>query len=318
MVVPGIFITLAGSLATGCWVHGLSAVYLVFGREDFKRLMGVNSGRGVSAKWGFGLPFIPVVLVMSRTALADNLLPVLPILFFATQIPERGATTVGLWPPSAAMTMATLPYLRGVYNEIYKRVFAPRMERWTKEIQPRAGETTEGDGAGRNRANEEDDINGNVGFELNLEVEIFEEEQHIHPPPQQELAAPAGQIGGANQGQGANPAPAPVPAQRQNGLIVSTSRVADTIIGALAFPAIAATMGVLIKVGLPKKWTTPAGERLRPGLLQTQWGRSIVGGCLFVVMKDMALLYSRYRLAQDHRKRRVVDYDRGKTKANGS
>ncbi|MCJ1481759.1 hypothetical protein MMC06_001918 [Schaereria dolodes] len=331
-IVPGMFVTLAGSVFTGCWVHGLSSVYLVFGREDFHHMLGY-SGEGISAKWGFGLPLIPMVLVMSRTTIADNLLPVLPILFFATQIPDVGhARNLDLWPPSAAMTVASLPYLRGAYNEIYKRVFAERERRWIKEIQPRSGENTNDAGAGREADNNvgENPGNGELGFEFNLEVEVFEEEENvdIQNNPNAPNVPPQGQAqnGIANvahlpqQQQPAAHAPAPAPAPRGNNLIVSTSRLADTIIGALFFPTISAAMGAILKVSLPKGWTTPPSiwDRHRPGLLQTRWGRSIVGGCLFVVLKDTLLLYSRYRLAQDHRKRRVVDYERKKAKDGGS
>ncbi|MCJ1473785.1 hypothetical protein MMC13_002436 [Lambiella insularis] len=321
LVVPGIFATLAGSMFTGCWIHGLSSVYLVFGRDDFKYLMGIDSGEGVSAKWGIGLPLIPMVLVLSRTTLADNILPVLPILFFATQIPDGRGGAMDLWPPSAAMTVATLPYIRGAYNELYKRLFAAKELRWIKEVQPRAAENAEEAGENHDHwdgvpAAEDDDAQ--VGFELNLEVEIFEEEEVpiAAPPP------PPGQPGQEQERPGhppdnAPPAPAAAPAPRGNNLIVSTSRVADTIIGALCFPAIASVAGQLIAVGLPKAWTAPSGGRQRPGLLQTKWGRTILGGCLFVVMKDTLLLYSRYRIAQDHRKRKVLDYDRRKGKAVG-
>ena len=57
-----------------------------------------------------------------------------------------------------------------------------------------------------------------------------------------------------------------------------------------------------------------AGRRL----LQEKWGRSLVGGCLFVVLKDAVMLYARWRMVEMHRKRRVVDYvktDKGKGKA---
>ncbi|MCJ1410152.1 hypothetical protein MMC19_004237 [Ptychographa xylographoides] len=314
LVVPGILATLAGSLFTGCWIHGLSAIYLVFGREDFKYLMGVDSGEGISAKWGVGLPLIPVVLVLSRTQIADNILPVLPILFFATQAPDVHA--MDLWPPSAAMTVATLPYVRGAYNAFYKYTFADKEQRWIKEIQPRAGENGE-DNAGDNERGADggnDDEGENLGFELNLEVEIFEEEEVPVGGPEDR---PPQQGGQADAHQEPGQAPVPVPAARQNNILLSTSRIADTIVGALCFPAIASIMGQLIKVGLPKSWTVPSGARQRPGLLQTRWGRSIIGGCLFVVMKDTLLLYSRYRVAQDHRKRRVLDYDRSKGKGVG-
>ncbi|MCJ1253232.1 hypothetical protein MMC24_001043 [Lignoscripta atroalba] len=327
LVLPGIFITIAGTMFTGCWVHGLSSVYLVFGREDFLNLLG-DSGQGISTKWGLGLPLIPVVLVMSRTTLADSLLPVLPIFFFATQIPDRHMGNLDLWPPSAAMTIASLPYLRGAYNEVYKRLFSARDQRWMKEIQPRAGENGDDAGAGHEEGNDLDVDEGgvNVAFELDLQVGVLEEEADVvvqnHHNQQ---AQPA--VQGA---EGANHAPAPQPQHQQapplvqNNLIVSTSRLADTIIGALFFPTISAAMGTLLKLSLPKRWTTASPPRLsgpwdrnsssslsRPGLLQTRWGRSIVGGCLFVVLKDTLLLYSRYRLAKDHRMRRVLNYDRG-------
>ncbi|KAL9119998.1 MAG: hypothetical protein Q9187_003447 [Circinaria calcarea] len=249
---------------------------------------------------------------MSRTSIADGLLPILPIFFFATQIPDRHLTRTALWPPSAAMTIATLPYVRAAYNELYKRVFAERERRWIKEIQPRAAETGEEGVAGGAQGGGADE-DADVGFELNLAVEIFEEREKMAVPQQ------------AQQGQPPDGVPEPahaaapehLPAQRPNNLIVSTSRVADTVIGALLFPTISAAMGAIIKLSLPRTWTTPPGDRYRPNLLQTRWGRSIVGGCLFVVLKDTLSVYSRYRLAQDHKKRRVLDYDRKKGKGNG-
>ena len=316
LVVPGIVITLAGSVLTGCWIHGLSSVYLVFGNEDANHLFGVDTGDGISAKWGFGLPLIPVVIILSRTPIADNLLPILPILFFASQIPDSKSLKGDFWPPSAAMTVATLPYLRGAYNEIYKRLFAERERRWVKEIQPRAGESGDNDGANDQQDRADGEGEGDVAFELNLEVEIFEEHEEIVNNQQQQghqaQAGPeAGQAGAQDQ-----PAGQQAPAQRQNNLILSTSRIADTIIGALMFPTISAAMGAILKLTLPRTWTTAQVYRQRPGILQTRWGRSIVGGCLFVVLKDTLLLYSRYRLAQDHKKRRVVDYDRRRGKGS--
>ena len=219
------------------------------------------------------------------------------------------------------MTIATLPYIRSLYNELYKRLFAEKELKWIKEVQPRAGENADDDL--RNPEQRDDDgvrdapeREGNVGFELNLEVEIFEEMPA--PPPGFGINGPPlrdqepGQNRGNANGDPAAQNPAPVPAPRQNNLIVSTSRVADTIIGALCFPVIASVMGQLIKVGLPRSITEYSGGRHRPGLLQTKWGRTILGGCLFVVMKDTLLLYSRYRIAQDHRKRRVLDFDGSK------
>ena len=311
LVLPGIIVTLLGSIITGCWVHGVTSVYLIFGSEDANTLLGVDTGN-VSTRWGIGAPFIPIVLILSRTTIADNLLPILPFLVFATQFPDMRPSRKQLWPPSAAMTLATLPYIRGAYNEMYKRLFAEREKRWIKEVQPRSGEAGNdtGDGHEHNAgANGNLDV-ADVGFNLNLEVEIFEE--HIDVPnneDQQQQEQPGQGNPGPDQ-----PAAQPAQPQRANNLIVSTSRVADTILGALLFPTVSAAMGAILKTTLPTSWT--AGPVDRKGLLQSRWGRSIVGGCLFLVFKDTLLLYSRYRLAQDHRKRRVLNYDGKKGKGH--
>ena len=96
---------------------------------------------------------------------------------------------------------------------------------------------------------------------------------------------------------------------------VSLGPIAETILGALLFPSIAGMSGELLKLALPRAWTTaPAipsrGARIAAkGLLQEKWGRSLVGGCLFVLFKDAVMLYVRWKMAQMHRKRRVLDWE---------
>ena len=69
-------------------------------------------------------------------------------------------------------------------------------------------------------------------------------------------------------------------------------------------------MGGILKLVLPHTWTTSPSifERRAGGVLQSRLGRSIVGGCLFIVLKDAVVLYSRFRLARDQKQRRVVDW----------
>ncbi|MCJ1429254.1 hypothetical protein MMC29_007167 [Sticta canariensis] len=321
LVIPSILVTLAGSVLTGCWLHGFSTVYILFGSEDAERILGLNIGARISGDVGLSLPFIPIVLVLSRTSLADSVLPVLPIFFLGTKIPVR--QTSSLWPPSAAMMMAMLPYIRVVYNEFYKRVLAPRERAWLKEIQPRAGEPGEGpaeeNGAAAAANEHEHEIGGGLNFELGLEVEIFDDDENPAPAP----AAQPQPAANDPPAQAQNP-----PAHQhqhqhapQQNIVLSTSRLADTIIGALIFPTISATMGALLSLCVPRSWTTkpvPQGFWARAGaptgLLQSRFGRSVVGGCLFVVLKDAVVLYSRFRLAQGHRQRRVLDWGEGKGK----
>ncbi|KAL8950717.1 MAG: hypothetical protein Q9222_003253 [Ikaeria aurantiellina] len=103
-------------------------------------------------------------------------------------------------------------------------------------------------------------------------------------------------------------------------LVPLVSAVIHSMMGALAFPAIAAGSGELISLFLPYAWRVPPGrwERRSPGFLQSKFGRSIVGGCLFLVLKDALSLYTKYRVAQDHKQRRVLNYDRtGKKNSTG-
>lgn len=161
---------------------------------------------------------------------------------------------------------------------------------------------------------------------------------HVHPidaPPLDDDAIPelidVEQLNRADQGA----APAPnIPMQpaaphrqriRRERNTISTTSLADTILGALIFPTLAAAMGELLKHSLPSSWVTPpagtpatswlggwvntsgrAGKAT--GFLQTRWGRSIVGGCLFVGLKDAVLLYVRWRMAQNHLRRKIMDH----------
>ena len=345
LVIPGIATILAGSVWTGAWFHGVATLYVVFGKEDFRILLGREGPQSLSYKGIVGLSAIPFVLVASRANLADGVLPALPVLLFALRAPSGQSPSVSeLWPPSAAMAFAMLPFVRGLYNQTFRYFFAEKTARWVKEIQPRAGEDETENNAEEHEGHDHIHHNHDLGFDFNLEVEIIEE--HVAAPPPAVNNAPALAAGQAqppardadqNNDEAAPPAaqlaavqapppaaPAAAPANRPNGLVVTTGRILDNVVGALCFPLIASAMGELLRLGLPLSWTTvsavaqkngwfsrlPAPSARRPGLLQTKWGRTIIGGCLFVVMKDTLVTYSRYRLAQDHKKRKVLDYDR--------
>ena len=326
VVWPGAILTVGTAFWSGCFLYGASTVYLIFGRLDANRLLRPNAFESVRLKWAIGLPLVPLALISSRTTLADNYLPVLPILFFATALPSDIPDRKNLWPPSAAMTLATLPYLRAAYNATYKQLFAEREKRWLQEIQPRAagnGEdgTTNQPEPEEGFGNQDGEGFGNLGLNIEVDVEIVEEEiEEIPPQPEIPAANPIADNQQQND-QPQNRAP-PQPAARQPpqhdhqplDLILPTSRIAETVLGALVFPAVSATMGEILKSVLPATWTMLPRWfpfQRETGLMQSRWGRSIVGGCLFVVLKDALMVYTRYRLAQDHRKRSVLNYDRG-------
>ncbi|KZF22471.1 hypothetical protein L228DRAFT_246763 [Xylona heveae TC161] len=332
-VVPGAFTVIAGSIWAGCLVHGIATVHLIFGREGATRILTYGlvpqadpltelfaQHSAIVPRWNLplslGLPLIPVALIFSRTSVADSVLPLVPITFFIAQNNDWDRWDLTRWPPSPAMVIATLPYLRVAYNELYERVFGARERRWIKEIQPRSGETEQDINGGdihqapENDAQRQDEQN--LLMEINVEVEVVDDDEGVNndlPPGQQEAA----------QGPAAAGDQAAEPHGRHNNFVISTSQLVDTILGALVFPGVSAAMGYILQLTLPRSWTTPPfsgpfGRTRLTGLLQARWGRSIVGGCIFVVLKDALTLYCRWKLAQGHRKRQVVDYDRKKKK----
>lgn len=356
---PGIIASLVSGMSAACVLHGASTVYMLLGPRDAAVLLGVRHGRIPGSNTILGLASIPVLLMISSTTLADSLLPILPFIYVTTHRPTRSSGF--LWPPSAAMTLATLPYMRAMYNGLRKKLFDNLEKKWARQIQPRGGEdggNADNDG-GQDQALADDGQGGIMNFELGVELEIIEEEEVPAVPEQQHDVVDQAPIGIAgigdlaqepvpgadqegnrgdaldpnplqqeNHGQGPAGAPnhdAPV-AQNQNPglpaeqhrvvrLVPLVSAVVHTMMGALAFPAVAAGMGDLILLFLPYAWRVPPHwrERRSRGLLQSRFGRSVVGGCLFIFLKDTVSLYSKYRLAQDHIRRRVLDYE-GKDK----
>ena len=127
-------------------------------------------------------------------------------------------------------------------------------------------------------------------------------------PPQQAPAAPP-QEQRRNQ-----------PMAIERAVRYSLRDLTSTILGALLLPSISWAAGEMLRLALPKAWTTmkvpdkpflfAAPFRYGPtGLLQEKWGRSLVGGCMFLVLKDMFYLYVKYRRATIRPLRRVPNVE---------
>lgn len=344
LVFPGLVFTFAGTVWAGCCAHGVYSLYLVFGAEDAQRILERSSSGVSDAAWSvsrnLGIPLIPLTLIFSRTRFADGLLPAIPVLFFATYNPTELEPQGGsLWPPSAAMTFAALPYVKSLYGALYERLFGKLERKWMAEVRPRhgSGEEDEDLDAANPDANNNNNRraqfgDGQILMEIDLELQLGGgdlDEDELEIQNQNNINAAADQQNNNNNNnREARRQRQLLGRHHREELIQDTSSLADTILGALLFPAISAGMGGLLKMILPRSWTTPPptpststlGSMLglstattaRPGFLQTRWGRSVVGGCLFVLLRDAVMLYCRWRLAQTHRKRRILNYDRGK------
>lgn len=385
LLVPGLIFVVGAAAYTGLSLAGEHTIYQIFGPEDGVRILAPlyqpptpdeSSAlqrvlNHVRHNWRLdvGLPIIPTALIASRTTIADSVLPFLPLVFFASSNTGGDDLLQLSWPPSAAFTIAALPYLRGIYNTYYQRVWAPYEKRWLKEVQPRMNTEGQqevqddhahdhgqeildaiGQDADEEEEEEEEEGEDRVGVNLEIDFEILgdwnnggaDAENHNHdaaipPPPPRPAQIPNENPHVHEDAEAAppppiprnrpNPNPPPQPPQQRRRQRQRHERVigfsplslADNILGALLFPSIAALVGEALKHALPRAWTTPPAFSAKPtGFLQSRWGRSIVGGCLFVGVKDAVMLYVRWRILQNHRHRRVLDFEGSKGKAAGA
>ncbi|RVX66587.1 hypothetical protein B0A52_09464 [Exophiala mesophila] len=332
-VLPAIGLSLSGTFMVGLWLHGFCSVYWVFGQQEAKRILDMSIPR---LGWLSAYPLIPINLIFSRTSYADFVLPSGTLFLLSTQITDKFEFDTVVWPPLPSTVFACLPAVRNIYNWCYHQAFCELNKKWIAEVQPRGGEVPEDQGQNiADLANAQ--APDGVVLEINFGAAEDEEEipeladQPQGPMPGQFDDDQGGEENAGEQREDNEPAAAAGNAgneanQQQNGhvhrllgdrgdfIVEGTSSSGQSIFGALAFPAVAAGMGELLNLVLPSSWLgTTKAIRGRPGLLQTKWGRSVIGGALFVVLKDALVLYCRWRLAQSHQHRRIMDYDR-KTK----
>ena len=200
------------------------------------------------------------------------------------------------WPPNPATTIALLPYLRLIYNQLYQSTIAPHERRWEAAVRSPTTEQAEElpqDPENQNPQQAGNDNNGDAmaeddGLAFGLELEI---EQDPHPD---------------------HPVGAPI---RRN---YPTAGILSSAIGALLFPSIAASVGGVLAVVLPTKWVSksrPTGPfwgrnaaATQGGLLAERWGRVIVGGMMFVVVRDAVVLYGKYKRAKASAEVKIRDW----------
>jgi hypothetical protein len=321
--------------------YGVVAVSVVLGEADFNRIF-VPGSRGQAIRKLLGLATVPWMLILSRIRVADSILPIVPMLFFATEPNPDALTEFTSWPPSAGLSFALLPFLRSAYFYYYDHFWLEKERQWIDDVRPRRNTDQRDDQEGQAGGDAGGAGNGagGGGFELEIALgDIMDDEdegnvegdanaEHIQPPQFEQLGI---EVNIDNNGQaevevvqqvGPDPqaaAPAPNVERRPRPQYISFTRIVQNVIGALAFPSVSAAMGGFLEYALPRSWTQLGAGQTRPTrFLQTRWGRCIVGGCLFVVLKDAMTLYVRWKLSQSHKQRRVLDYDREKVRGNAS
>lgn len=341
-VLPGLAGGLVGMITAGCWVHGHIATYLVFGPRDAELIYTYTRHHSIGYELAYAL--IPINLIFARTRWAEYILPTGQLFLLAQQLESTGyELNWTSWPPLPSTVFACLPLIKTVYDWTYQQLFAELNQKWIKEVQPNREEGYDGhedniaDILNEQEAQMAADDDG-TGADIVLEVElnmgtVDEEdvqlavneateaaERDIAARAENEDGAPAPDVGGPAEAQARAQQQGQVRPQERghvhrllgdNELIDDTSSIGQSALGALMLPIAASVTGDLLKLVLPSSWTTPSVfSSVRPGLLSTKWGRSVVGGLLFVGMKDMLVLYCRWRLAQGHKNRTIMNYDK--------
>ncbi|KAK6527069.1 hypothetical protein TWF281_010263 [Arthrobotrys megalospora] len=263
-----IFAGLGSAFFVTCTIYGVNAVYLICGTEEANAIILGPNGRDFEWSWRLatGLPMLPIVLIVSRTRLMDATLPILPLIYFCRDEPFYLTL-----PPSPAITLALLPYVRSMYENLYNKFLLPYDKKWTAEIGPTAATP----------ATDED----NVGLEIQVRDMDGDEAANGNAD------AAAGEEGAA-AGEQAD-------VWRVERELVLGPETANLVVGALLFPGVVAGMGGLLgKIPLIRK------------MLPERFHRNILGGCLFVLIKDIFTLYYKYKRAKQRRSREIMNYQK--------
>ncbi|KKY35841.1 putative phytanoylhydroxylase [Diaporthe ampelina] len=99
--------------------------------------------------------------------------------------------------------------------------------------------------------------------------------------------------------------------ERNGGPSTTLTDLVNGVVTAITFPLVCWGAGEILRHALPDNWITRTHPRAATGLLQEQWGRSLVGGMVFIVARDAVNLYTKHRRVEVRKHRRGVNlYER--------
>ena len=222
---------------------------------------------------------IPVILIFSRTKIMDSFMPLIPLLIVGN---EQLQVT---FPPSPALTLSVMPWIRMAYNSLWAEMVVRLEQRWRHQQIAASGVSRLGISA--TLGSTDQDTNATVAA-------------------------------AANGGE-------------EDASLFDRRDLGRTIVGALLMPAISSVCGrwVRIKFVFSCKGTESAKSQGADGqqlLLFIAWNsflgnfafvrtripdnfhRNILGGCLFVLVKDLAGLFGTYQEYKRKRVRRIREY----------
>ncbi|KXJ91793.1 hypothetical protein Micbo1qcDRAFT_161824 [Microdochium bolleyi] len=256
----------------------------------------------------FVLPFIGPGLILNRLNLGGIF--AIPTSMLAVSWTGIGKLTPDqpAWPPTFEQAMLIYPAFKSAYFYLYRRLFYKLEKRWDRIARAPhlRSDDTQDNAADGNAANIAG-FGGHAARDIQFQAEInFNfggarevQENEINPEDNVgEMPQPANAAGPGNGGAGGE--------ERQRVFDLAEKSPFNFIAGALIFPAVCYGAGELLRGLLPSRLVTrPLSGGRVTGLLQERWGRSLVGGCLFVVLKDAFFLYVKYRRAMNRPLRKI-------------
>lgn len=103
------------------------------------------------------------------------------------------------------------------------------------------------------------------------------------------------------------------PIREARGTSTTLTDLVNGVVSALSIPIVCWGAGEVLRVTLPSTWVMRPSARAATGLLQEQWGRSLVGGAMFIVARDMVNLYTKHRRVEVRKHRKVRNVPRRKS-----
>ncbi|CDH57117.1 ring finger domain-containing protein [Lichtheimia corymbifera JMRC:FSU:9682] len=269
------FLGLGCSVLLTSTTYGAYTVMTLFGARQGERLI----GRPAFWTWRtwLGLPAIPAALVLSRSRWADGVLPFAAMLILrATSANQQGAVQM-TWPPSPAVTLGVLPWIRLLYNNLYllaqhhlSRKLLHLRNRQTSPQQQQQQAGTDPTAAFRQVLEQN-------GVDI-LADPVWEGRRQQHQRDEETRR---------------------VEQEQENALmeVRESNDLGVTVIGALLWPTISSIVGSCLN-----------HFKLVRQHFPEPFHRNVLGGCLFVVVKDMASLLYKYERIKQRQSRRVRNY----------
>ncbi|KAI8137798.1 hypothetical protein BJV82DRAFT_634075 [Fennellomyces sp. T-0311] len=277
------FLGLGCSMLITSTTYGAYTVLTLFGAREGERLIGAP----VNWTWRtwLGLPSIPATLILSRSRWADGVLPFAAMLLLRATSVHPNAPVQISWPPSPTVTVGALPWVRLLYNNLYllaqhhlsRKLLHLRRSQQQPQPNRRQQEGNRPDATQAYREELE-----RYGADI-LGDPVWDERRRREQQQRDDQTAEANE------------------AEREADALLNVRERGDlgvTVIGALLWPTISSIVGSCLSHFKVVRQYFPE-----------PFHRNVLGGCLFVVAKDMANLLYKYEKIRQRQSRRVLNYD---------